>query len=175
MSGIIEQPRYVCAIGAQQTVLAIDKAIPILNSGPGCSEKVFSAVSFNSGYQGTGYAGGSTIPCTNSSEREVVFGGEDRLREVIDGTLKILKGDLFVVLTGCTSDIIGDDVGQVVSEYKKNGVPIVYAETGGFKGNNYLGHELVTQAIINQFIGDVQPKVEKGLVNVWSVLSLIHI
>lgn len=170
MSGIIEQPRYVCAIGAQQTVLAIDKAIPILNSGPGCSEKVFSAVSFNSGYQGTGYAGGSTIPCTNSSEREVVFGGEDRLREVIDGTLKILKGDLFVVLTGCTSDIIGDDVGQVVSEYKKNGVPIVYAETGGFKGNNYLGHELVTQAIINQFIGDVQPKVEKGLVNVWSVV-----
>ncbi|MDF2505842.1 MAG: hypothetical protein K0R06_3337, partial [Clostridium sp.] len=30
MPEIIEQPRYVCAIGAQQTVLAINKAIPIL-------------------------------------------------------------------------------------------------------------------------------------------------
>lgn len=170
MPEIIEQPRYVCAIGAQQTVLAINKAIPILNSGPGCSEKVFSAVSFNSGYQGTGYAGGSTVPCTNTSEKEVVFGGEDRLKEVIDGSLKILKGDLFVVLTGCTSDIIGDDVGQVVSEYQKKGVPIVYAETGGFKGTNYVGHELVINAIINQFIGDVKPKVKKGLVNVWSVI-----
>lgn len=46
-----------------------------------------------------------------------MFGGEQRLKQVIDGTLKVLKGDLFVVLTGCTSDIIGDDVGQVVSEY----------------------------------------------------------
>ncbi|WP_287826217.1 nitrogenase component 1 [Clostridium sp.] len=151
MPEIIEQPRYVCAIGAQQTVLAINKAIPILNSGPGCSEKVFSAVSFNSGYQGTGYAGGSTVPCTNTSEKEVVFGGEDRLKEVIDGSLKILKGDLFVVLTGCTSDIIGDDVGQVVSEYQRKGVPIVYAETGGFKGTNYVGHELVINAIQDPF------------------------
>lgn len=168
MAEMIEQPRYACAIGAQQTVLGINRAIPILNSGPGCSEKIYGFVSFNSGYQGAGYAGGSTIPCTNSLEKEVVFGGENRLREVIDGTIKVLKGDLFVVLTGCTSDIIGDDVGKVVSEYQKKGIPIVYAETGGFKGTNYIGHELVTEAIINQFIGDVQPKVKKGLVNVWS-------
>lgn len=170
ISNVVEQPRHYCALGAQQTVVAINKAIPILHSGPGCGYKLFRGLSITSGYQGGGCTGGSAIPCTNSSEREVVFGGEDRLREVISGTLKVLKGDLFVVLTGCTADIVGDDVGPVVKEYQNKGIPIVFAETGGFKGTNYKGHESVIEAIINQFIGDVDVEKEKGLVNLWSVI-----
>jgi nitrogenase molybdenum-iron protein beta chain len=170
MSKIIEQPRYSCALGAQQTVLAIPRAIPILHSGPGCSAKIHGALATSAGYQGEGYAGGSHIPCTNSAEREVVFGGEQRLDETIDGSLKVLKGDLFVVLTGCTSEIVGDDVESITSKYRREGYPIVNAETGGFKGNNYFGHELVLQAIIKQLIGDVIPKVRKGVVNVFSVV-----
>ncbi|MBC2580722.1 nitrogenase component 1 [Clostridium sp. DJ247] len=170
MTKIIEQPRYYCALGAQQTVVAINRAIPILHSGPGCGVKLFRGLSTDSGYQGLGYAGGSAIPCTNSTEKEVVFGGEKRLRQVIDGALKVLKGDLLVVLTGCTSDIVGDDVGQVVSDYQQKGIPIVFAETGGFKGTNFKGHELVTEAIINQFVGEKPVEKENGLVNVWSVV-----
>jgi len=170
MSEIIEQPRYSCALGAQQTVLAIPKAIPILHSGPGCSAKIHGALTTSAGYQGEGYAGGSHIPCTNSAEKEVVFGGEERLDETIDGSLKVMKGDLFVVLTGCTSEIVGDDVESVTSKYRKEGYPIVNAETGGFKGTNFFGHELVIQAIIKQFIGDVEPKIRKGVVNVFSVV-----
>jgi nitrogenase molybdenum-iron protein beta chain len=170
MTNIVEQPRHYCALGAQQSVVAITRAIPILHSGPGCGIKLFRGLSTESGYQGIGYSGGSSIPCTNSTEKEVVFGGEGRLREVIDGTLQVLKGDLFVVLTGCTADIVGDDTGQVVREYQEKGVPIVFAETAGFKGSNYIGHEFVTEAIINQYVGDREVKVEKGLVNVWSVI-----
>ncbi|EKQ56812.1 MULTISPECIES: nitrogenase component 1 [unclassified Clostridium] len=170
MSNIVEQPRYVCALGAQQTVLAIKNAIPITHAGPGCSSKMFQALCTHSGYQGQGYAGGSAIPSTNSSEKEVVFGGEGKLKDTIDGTLKVMKGDFFVVLTGCTADIVGDDVDQVVSEYRKRGIPVANAATGGFSGSNYKGHELVIRAIVDQLIGDVEPKVKKGLVNVFSVL-----
>lgn len=168
MSKILEEPRHYCMLGAQQSVVAIKGAVPILHSGPGCGVKLFRGLSIDSGYQGTGYSGGGTIPCTNSTEREIVFGGEKRLREVIDGTLKVLKGDLFVVLTGCTSDIVGDDVGQIVKEYKDKGIPIVYSETGGFKGTNFKGHEQVVKAIIDQFVGERHPKVKKGLVNVFA-------
>jgi len=170
VSRIIEQPRYVCPLGAQQTVLGIKRAIPIVHAGPGCSSKIFEALCYNSGFQGEGYAGGSAIPATNSSEKDIVFGGEEKLRSTIEGTLKVMAGDLFVVLTGCTAEIVGDDVAQVAAEYRRKGIPIVNAETGGFKGNNYKGHELVIQAIINQFIGEVRPEVKKGLVNVFSVL-----
>lgn len=43
-------------------------------------------------------------------------------------------------------------------------------ETAGFKGSNYRGHEFVLEAIINQFVGNITPRVRKGLVNVFSVV-----
>ena len=75
-----------------------------------------------------------------------------------------------MVLTGCTADIVGDDIGQVVNEYQEEGKAIVYAETGGFKGTNLKGHEIVIKAIVDQYVGDVEANVEKGLVNLWSVV-----
>lgn len=167
MSELIQEPRHFCALGAQQTVIAIERAIPIVHAGPGCSAKLTTAMSSCGGQQGSGYAGGDAIPCSNLVEKDVVFGGEKRLRSLIEGTLKVMDGDFFVVLTGCISDIVGDDVGSVVKEFQEKGVPIVYAETGGFKGDAYKGHELVLEAIIKQYL---KPGYEKkaGLVNVFA-------
>ena len=167
MLKFIEQPRYSCAIGAQQTVVAIKRGVPILHAGPGCSSKVSSLIG-----QGEGYAGGNTIPCTNTGEAEVVYGGEGRLRNVVDGAFKVIDADLYVILTGCTSDIVGDDVGRVTGEYQAQGRPVVYTETGGFKCNNYVSHEAVVNAIIDQYV-DVHNKggnIRKGLVNVFATV-----
>jgi len=169
MSTTVEQPRQFCTLGGQQSVLAIERAIPIVHGGPGCSGKIFSGMSFFNGFQGSGYAGGNAVPGTNSCEKDIVFGGEQRLREVIDGALKVMDGDLFVVLTGCTADLVGDDTATVVSEYRERGVPIVHASTGGFKGYSYLGHELVVEAIIDQFL-EPADEIVHNLVNVWSVI-----
>jgi len=168
MSRFIEQPRYSCALGAQQSVVAIKRAVPIVHAGPGCSEKISALIG-----QGEGYAGGNTIPCTNSSEVEIVFGGEDKLREVIDGSLKVIDADLYVVLTGCTSDMVGDDVGQVTKGFQDSGKPLVYVETGGFKSNNYVSHDGVVKAIIDQYVDKfAEQKEEKisGLVNVLATI-----
>ncbi|GBG57153.1 nitrogenase molybdenum-iron protein subunit beta [Sporomusaceae bacterium FL31] len=166
----IQQVRYVCSIAAMHSASAIPRVIPITHCGPGCADKQFMNVAFYNGFQGGGYGGGSVVPSTNASEREVVFGGAERLSELIEASLKILDADLFVVLTGCISDLVGDDIGSVVSEFQAKGVPIVYAETGGFKGNNFTGHELVTRAIIDQYVGDYTGDKERGLINVWSLL-----
>jgi len=166
----INQVRYGCAIGALYSVSSIPGVMPIANCGPGCADKQYTSLAFYNGFQGGGYSGGAVSPSTNAGENEVVFGGENRLRELIKASLKIMDADLFVVLTGCIGEIVGDDVGSVVGEFQKKGVPIVYAETGGFKGNNFVGHELVTKAIIDQYVGEYDGEKEKGLVNVWSLL-----
>lgn len=165
MSNLIEQPRYSCALGAQQSVIAIKRAVPVLHSGPGCGDKINRLLG-----QGEGYAGGNTVPCTNASESEIVFGGAARLAGVIEGAFKVIDADLFVVLTGCTSDIIGDDVGQVTSTYQNQNKPIVYVETGGFKSNNYVSHETVVKAIIDQYVDKFKTQTVKikGLVNVFA-------
>ncbi len=169
MSEIIQGPRHFCALGAQQTVTSIERAIPIVHAGPGCSAKLFQAMACSAGNQGAGYAGGDSIPCSNMIERDVVFGGEDKLRSLIEGTLKIMDGDFFVVLTGCTADLVGDDVGSIVREFQDRGIPIVFAETGGFKGDAYKGHELVLQAIIEQHLQAAAVK-QQGFVNVFAAV-----
>ncbi|MDR0991320.1 MAG: hydrogenase [Ruminococcus sp.] len=169
MSNIIEQERFTCAIGAMQSIVAIPRAVPILHSGPGCGNMVNGFFE-----RSAGYAGGSTAPCTNFSEKDVVFGGVDKLRTIIKNTYKVLDTDLQVVLTGCTSGIVGDDVDSVVEEFREEGKPIVSVETAGFKCNNYEAHSLVVNAIINQYVDkftdENPPRSEKNTVNLFASL-----
>ncbi|MEA5009889.1 nitrogenase component 1 [Clostridium tyrobutyricum] len=164
----IVHPRYGCAIGAAYTVSAIPRGIPLVHCGPGCADKQYFMLSYNNGYQGGGYSGGSVIPSVNAGESEVVFGGVKKLEDLIKSSFKIMDGDLFVVLSGCIGELVGDDVGSVVKKYQKKGYPIVFAETGGFKGNNLIGHEIVTEAIIDQFVGEYNGEKENGLINLWT-------
>lgn len=170
MSTIIEQPRFTCALGAQQSVLAIPGAFPIVHAGPGCSSRLFRFLAGQCGNQGEGYNGGGQVASTNTTETEVVFGGEKKLHETVESALKVLDGGLYVILAGCTTGIIGDDIDSIASEFREEGYPVISAETSGFKGNNYFGHELILKSIINQYVGKVRPNVKKGLVNVFSVV-----
>lgn len=170
MSKLIEQPRFSCALAAQTTVLAIPRALPIVHAGPGCASKTFLTLSQCAGNQGEGFGGGGQISSTNTGTKEVVFGGENKLRTLTENAFKVLDADLFVLLSGCTSGIIGDDIVSIANEFREEGRPVVGAETSGFTGNNYQGHELVVNSIIEQFVGNVTPKVQKGLVNVFSVV-----
>ncbi len=143
-----------------QTVQAIDRAIPVLHSGPGCAQKL----SDSNG--SSGYFSPNIFPCTSINEKDVVFGGVKKLHSTIDNALKVIDADLYVVLTGCIPEIVGDDSGEVVSEFADAEKPVVYAPTAGFKGNNYKGHEQVIEAIVDQYLKKSDEK-EEGLVNVW--------
>ncbi len=169
MAQYIEQVRHVCSLGALQSVLAIERAVPILHAGPGCGQKLWGALGFQNGCQGSGYVGGHSVPCTNIGEKEVIFGGDERLRDIVENSLKVIDADLYVILTGCTSDIVGDDVGEVAHRFQEQGKPVVFVETGGFKGTNLFGHELVVDALIDQYLKPAK-QVEPGLVNIWSVV-----
>ncbi|MBO5615441.1 MAG: hydrogenase [Prevotella sp.] len=164
---VISDVRYACAVGATNTVVAIKGAVPIANCSPGCQLKTTAMLTFENAFQGSVAAGGGNMPSANSTENDVVFGGIKTLDELIKSTIKIYEGDLFVVLTGCVGELIGDNVPDLVGKYQRAGYPVVYANTAGFKGNNLYGHEVVVDAIIDQFVGDYQGEKKKGLVNLW--------
>ena len=163
----ITHPHYACALGAAYTVSAIPGGVPVINCGPGCVDQQYFTMSFCNGYQGSGGVGGGDIPGTNSGENEIIFGGAKKLDNVIKSALKIMDGDLFVVLSGCSPELVGDDVPSVVKKYREQGYPIVHAEVPGFKGNNLYGHEVVIKAIIDQFVGESKARKRKNLINLW--------
>ena len=144
-----------------QTVQAIDRALPILHSGPGCAQKLSESTG------SSGYFSPNIFPCTSINEKDVVFGGVKKLDSTIGNALKVIDADLYVVLTGCIPEIVGDDSGEVVSRYEDAEKPVVYAPTAGFKGNNYKGHEQVVDAIVDQYLKKSDKK-QKGLINIWA-------
>lgn len=161
MAKILDKQRYRCAMGAMQTVQAIERAIPVLHSGPGCAQKL----SNNSG--SSGYFSPNIFPCTCINEKDVVFGGTKKLRSTIENALKVIDADLYVVLTGCIPEIVGDNTEEVVDDFRDARKPVIYASTAGFKGNNYIGHEQVVDAIIEGLLEKSMEKTD-GLVNIWS-------
>ncbi len=165
MAKILDQPRYKCAMAAMQTVQSITRVLPILHSGPGCAEKLNGSVG------SSGLYSPHIFPCTSVSEKEVIFGGDEKLEETIENSLKVIDADLYIVLTGCTSEIVGDNVEDVVKKFKNREKPVIYASTAGFKGNNYLGHDWILKAIFDQYL--LPPDgIQKGLVNIWAGLPM---
>lgn len=165
-----ESPRSTCALGgALAYINSLSKAAPVIHAGPGCGSVLTFGQNFGGGYQYIGYSGGFAAPSTNTLERHVVFGGEERLREQIGTTLEVIDADLYFVVTGCTAGLIGDDVRAVVGEYAEKGKNVIFAETPGFKGSTYVGYEIATRALLSQVVRPAAKK-QKQTVNLLGVV-----
>lgn len=158
--------------GAVQTVKSIEGAVPIIHSTSGCGVQQYLGVSSLSGNNGSGYTGGLGVPSTNFLERQVVFGGTSRLREQLKNTVKIKKGDFYVVLTGCTPELVGDDVPAMTKELQEQFYKAIHVSTPGFKGSVHQGYTAVITGILSQFdkISDFQAGKETHLVNILGII-----
>ncbi|MDR2611870.1 MAG: nitrogenase [Deltaproteobacteria bacterium] len=165
---VAESPRFTCALGgAYAAALAVYGAVPILHSGSGCGMANAQGLTYASGLNSGGPQGTTVTPCSGLIEEHVVFGGEDKLRRLIDSTLRLMKGDLFVVISGCVPALIGDDVDSVVAEFRDR-APVIHVKTSGFVGNGFLGYNLFLDAVID---GLLQPRpVERRLVNLLGIV-----
>ncbi|GHU23025.1 oxidoreductase nitrogenase component 1 [Spirochaetia bacterium] len=153
MSKFVDRPRYSCALGGAVGMLrAMPRTIAIVHGSAGCGGNINAAINAGAGYLGGGYCGGSALPSSNVVERDVVFGGETRLREQIKSSLEILDGDLFVVVTGCMVDMIGDDTVSVVAEFADSEKPVIAVPTPSFKGSAFTGYELLFKGLIQRYI-----------------------
>jgi nitrogenase molybdenum-iron protein beta chain len=129
-----------------------------VHGSAGCGGNIANAINAGAGYIGGGYCGGYALPSSNVVERDIVFGGESRLREQIQSSLEIMDGDLFVVVTGCMVDMIGDDTIAIAAEFKNAEKPVIAVPTPSFKGNAFKGYELLFKGLIDKYI---QPSSEK--------------
>jgi nitrogenase molybdenum-iron protein beta chain len=168
LAEFIERAKFSCALGGALTTIAgIPRVIPIVHASGGCAAALSGTYNLASGYRGTGYCGGTMIPTTNISENNIVFGGEERLEEQIENSLDILDADLFIVVTGCQVEIIGDDAVSVAKRFRDRNV--IGTSTPGFLGNTFRGYDSVLNAIIRDVI-EVTDQKEENVVNILGVV-----
>lgn len=163
MSNIVENPRGGCALsGITATLAAMHRVCPVFHAGPGCcmqtGASVAAAVELN----------GSSVPCSNMMEKEVVFGGISKLETTVQGSLEVMDADAYFILTGCTAGIIGDDIQSVAEQFRRDGKPVYAIDTPGFAGDTNLGYEAVWDALIDQVIEPA--KRDEKLVNVFGII-----
>ncbi|MDR2422230.1 MAG: hypothetical protein LBE01_02500 [Deltaproteobacteria bacterium] len=165
----LERPRVSCSLGGALAAAGnIPNVAPILHAGPGCAGNFAWANNGAAGLAVTGPCLGLNVPATNIQEREVVFGGIERLREEILNAAKIIDGQLYFVLTGCLPEVIGDDVEGLVAELSEGGLPLIMASAAGFKGDSDHGYEAVLKALFEKFVKPQKTR-DPNLVNLWGV------
>ncbi|MGB9979177.1 nitrogenase component 1 [Methanobacterium sp.] len=172
-TGSIEAPKYSCALGgAYGTALGVYGLVPLLHSGLGCGMGQLFGQLYAAGQNAGGPFGGTSTPTSGLVEEHVIFGGEDKLRKLIESSIEVMKGDAFALISGCIPALIGDDMEAVIREFEDQ-VPIIYINAPGFNGNSYEGYELFFEALIDQIL--VPLPVEKGMVNILGVVPNQHI
>lgn len=173
MSAHLEGSRNSCALhGALQTLSAINGVVSVIHATAGCGVQNYLGGTLASG--GAAYCGGNggVDASSNIGEKHVVFGGGSRLREQLKNTAKVVRGDLYVVLSGCATEMIGDDIGAMTKEAREQGIPAIFANTPGFRGDLLRGYELAVSALVEQLPALPGAAVEAvpNLVNLWGII-----
>lgn len=158
--------------GALQTVNSIGGAVPVVHSSSGCAVQQYWGGSSLSGCSGSGYTGGIAVPSTNVTERQVVFGATSRLREQLKNAAKIKKGGFFVVLTGCATELVGDDVPAMTKELQEQSEKAIHVSTPGFKGGVHDGYTAVVKGILQQIgqLGGYRKEPQPNTVNLFGII-----
>ncbi|MDR1766724.1 MAG: hypothetical protein LBR77_11800 [Lachnospiraceae bacterium] len=158
MPGYVSLNRNGCKLqGALCVLNAVGGVAPILHSVPGCGVRVSHA----NGAFACQCGGSYGVSCTDILEKQVIFGGTSRLREQIKNTVKIQRADLYVVLSGCPAQIVGDDSEAMAKEAREQGYPVIHLGAPGFKGDSFGAYADVVTALLDAADGG-------GAVAVWS-------
>lgn len=166
----IDKQRTSCALGgALAAISSLPDVIPIIHTSAGCGGNLMNSVSLGAGNLGSSYCSGASAPSSAVTETEIVFGGNERLREQIKSTLKLIDGKLYIVATGCMTEMIGDDAEGAAGEFADEGEPVIAIKTPSFKGDSYAGYEILLDGIFNKWLGKGSEKDSK-LVNVFGIV-----
>lgn len=170
----IEAPRFSCALGgALGTAVGIYGVVPILHSGAGCGIGQLFGQLYAGGQNAGGPHGGTSTPCSSLVEHHVVFGGEEKLRDLVSSSIELMEGDLYAVINGCVPALIGDDVNAVVRDFSDKN-DIFFVKSSGFAGNSYEGYELFFEGLINGILKPAD-KIQPKTVNIFGIVPYQHV
>ena len=136
------QPYRTCKLfGVLRVILGIEDAVALLHSPRGCAYNIRYLLSVRG-------AKVNRILTTEMSEKDVIFGGETRLKEAIRAVDRKYSPNLIAVLTSCASSIIGEDIGKICTEIEGVNAMLLPIHSGGFEGDQIDGYREAMRKIV---------------------------
>jgi nitrogenase molybdenum-iron protein beta chain len=140
-------PAKTCQpIGAMYAALGIHGCLPHSHGSQGCCSYHRSALTRH--YKDPIMAGTSSF-----TEGASVFGGQANLVEAINNIFTIYGPEMIAVHTTCLSEVIGDDLSQIIKKATAEGkVPrgkkVIHANTPSFKGSHITGYSSMVAGMV---------------------------
>jgi len=105
---------------------------------------------------------------TNLTERDMVYGGVDKLTAAIREAYRRHKPKAIFVATSCATGIIGDDVEGAASACQEElGIPVIPLHCEGFKSKHWsTGFDATQHGILRQIVRRNPEKKQEDLINV---------
>ncbi|MBE0557489.1 MAG: nitrogenase molybdenum-iron protein subunit beta, partial [Proteobacteria bacterium] len=153
-------PAKTCQpVGAMYAALGIHNCLPHSHGSQGCCAYHRSALTRH--YK-------DPIMATTSSftEGASVFGGQANLLEAIGNIFAVYGPDVIAVNTTCLSEVIGDDLSQIINKAQADGkIPpgkrVIHANTPSFKGSHVTGFANMTQAMVQYLVENTGTKLRQ--------------
>ncbi len=96
---------------------------------------------------------------TGISTNDVVFGGEEKLRDSIDYIMAHYAPAAIFVYATCVTALIGDDIDAVCKKAaEKFAIPVTPVHAPGFVGSKNLGSRLGGEAALASLVGTLEPE-----------------
>jgi len=124
--------------GAYKVYTGIEGIVPVIHGPVGC---YWSSIFFQLAHNESRLKSGTSA----LHDRDVVFGSEKRLKQIIDAVNKHFSPEVIAILGCCAPALIGDDVDAVRNEEK---TPTIYIDAAGFKGKEWEGYEEALLALL---------------------------
>lgn len=144
-----DSPQFCALGGASNVFTGIRGAGVLLHSSSGCA--------WITRWVRSDHVLASYAPVIASSlfEKDIIFGGKDKLKSSISWTLENWRLRLLCVINGCTGSLINDPVDAISAEMeKKYQVPIVFVDSAGFKGLSATGADDAFFALLKKLARD---------------------
>ena len=127
---------------------AIQGCIPLVHGPTGCAFQTKMCVM-------KPWDNHISVPCTDFTEVEAIYGGNEKLKEGIVETYRRYKPELIMVISTCASDLTADDFPDIV-EKAKSEVPcdIVYTTGTRTERRRMVGNQDALYAIAEQLLED---------------------
>jgi nitrogenase molybdenum-iron protein alpha chain len=127
-------------------------------------------------HRGVRYIKNTKLIVTNLDEKDIVHGGEKKLKEAILLAYERYTPKLIFIFTSCASGIIGDDVDSAAAEVQKQiSSIIVPIHCEGFKSKIAAsGYDSAFISIKKYVLNGQKVPVEKGLINLFAPTTVSY-
>lgn len=169
-------PFKSCSLfGALRYFANIKNSVILVHGPSGCTFFNRYAMIRLNGYYNSPYP--VPIPkiyCTDFSENDVIFGGREKLNNALDEIMNIHSPEVVFVMNCCVSEVIGEDIDSVSSEYSdKYKIPVIPVHSAGFKGDHKYGMKMASEVLFERFMTESLP-VQKRRINILGDLDYFN-